>query len=137
MPHTLYFSVSIASITIDSTSTGSGDTIFTIQATDAEGDQLYYEIVSDPTGAPFEVFACKFFYGNKRVFLRNRQETLDEIVLKSISVDTFVLSDVSFFLKIRYVVYFICELYQIGHFQFQKFPLIKFGFTSQNVDNYM
>nr|XP_022343785.1 protocadherin-like protein [Crassostrea virginica] len=46
-----------ASIDIDSTSTGSGATIFTIQATDAEGDQLYYEIVSDPTGAPFEVFA--------------------------------------------------------------------------------
>ena len=64
MPHTLYFSVSIASIDIDSTSTGDGALIFTIQATDAEGDQLY-EIVSDPTGAPFEVFACKFFDGNK------------------------------------------------------------------------
>ena len=96
MPHTLFFSVSIASIDIDSTSTGSGATIFTIQATDAEGDQLYYEIVSDPTGAPFEVFACKFFLwkqGLESILQRNCQETIDEIVLKSISVDTSVLSD--------------------------------------------
>ena len=94
MPHTLFFSVSIASIDIDSTSTGSGATIFTIQATDAEGDQLYYEIVSDPTGAPFEVFACKFFlWKHESILQRNWQETIDEIVLKSISVDTSVLSD--------------------------------------------
>ncbi|XP_061183484.1 protocadherin Fat 4-like [Saccostrea echinata] len=46
-----------ASISVDSTTTGSGVTIFTIQATDAEGDQLYFEIVCDPTGCPFEVFA--------------------------------------------------------------------------------
>ena len=94
MPHTLYFSVSIASIDIDSTSTGDGALIFTIQATDAEGDQLYYEIVSDPTGAPFEVFACKFFlWKQESILQRNWQETIDEIVLKSISVDTSVLSD--------------------------------------------
>lgn len=46
-----------ASISVDSTTTGSGVTIFTISASDTEGDQLYFEIICDPTGCPFEVFA--------------------------------------------------------------------------------
>lgn len=55
-------SFNLASISVDSTTTGSGVTIFTISASDTEGDQLYFEIVCDPTGCPFEVFACKFQY---------------------------------------------------------------------------
>lgn len=53
----LFFS---AASTVVSTTSVIGTTVFTVNATDAEGDQIYMSMVCDPTPCPFEIFDCKF-----------------------------------------------------------------------------
>lgn len=58
----IIFSLFIGSVEIDATALGIGSVIFTLTASDNEGDNLYYGITCNPSGCPFVLLDCKYFH---------------------------------------------------------------------------
>ena len=50
----------IGSVEIDAAVLGIGSVIFTLTASDNEGDNLYYGITCNPSGCPFVLLDCKY-----------------------------------------------------------------------------
>ena len=58
----IIFSLFIGSVEIDAAALGIGSVIFTLTASDNEGDNLYYGITCNPSGCPFVLLDCKYFH---------------------------------------------------------------------------
>ena len=56
----IIFSLFIGSVEIDATALGIGSVIFTLTASDNEGDNLYYGITCNPSGCPFVLLDCTY-----------------------------------------------------------------------------